>query len=235
MGRKSFYGLLVMATRLEAQAIINNFEVDPANFRLYHGKNKWDQWMLLITGVGMVNTALHTGLTLASYSFNLAINAGVAGVYSKDIPLGTVVRVSTDSIPELGAEDHEDFLNLNALGIFFDEQAPLEMNNRVSAYEKDSVFPAEWTQLPAMNAVTVNKAHGNAHSIEAFSKKYSPELESMEGAAFFMACKEFGLPYLQLRAISNYVERRDKSGWKMGLALQNLQETLTKGLAAIKV
>jgi len=54
---------------------------------------------------------------------------------------------------------------------------------------------------------------------------YGPQTESMEGAAFFMACQNTGTPCLQLRAISNYVEPRKPESWEMATAIQNLTES----------
>src|SRR5690606_23292382 len=53
-------------------------------------------------------------------------------------------------------------------------------------------------------------------------------LESMEGAAVFYACAQEELPCIQVRAISNYVEQRDKSSWKIDLAITNLNNWLQK-------
>jgi futalosine hydrolase len=44
----------------------------------------------------------------------------------------------------------------------------------------------------------------------------------MEGAAFFYACREAGVPCLQIRAVSNYVEKRNRDNWHIGLAIKNL-------------
>ncbi len=50
----------------------------------------------------------------------------------------------------------------------------------------------------------------------------------MEGAAFHYACLQENIPFLQLRSISNYVEVRDKSKWKIQLAIKELNDTLIK-------
>ena len=39
----------------------------------------------------------------------------------------------------------------------------------------------------------------------------------MEGAAFAYACSLSGVPYAQVRAISNLVERRNRKAWRMDL------------------
>jgi futalosine hydrolase len=48
----------------------------------------------------------------------------------------------------------------------------------------------------------------------------------MEGASFFYACEQAGIPGIQIRSISNLVERRNKENWQIGLAIKNLNNTL---------
>ena len=59
-------------------------------------------------------------------------------------------------------------------------------------------------QLPAVRGITVNTVHGNARTIAAIADRTSPQVESMEGAAFAYACRLSGVPY----AWSRGVERR---------------------------
>ena len=46
----------------------------------------------------------------------------------------------------------------------------------------------------------------------------------MEGAAFFYVCSMEHIPFIQLRAISNRVELRNRKAWKMDLALANVAQ-----------
>jgi len=52
------------------------------------------------------------------------------------------------------------------------------------------------------------------------------QIETMEGAAFFAVCKEYGVQAVQVRAISNFAALYDKSGWEIEKALKNLSATL---------
>jgi futalosine hydrolase len=56
--------------------------------------------------------------------------------------------------------------------------------------------------------------------------RFSPDIETMESAAFFYVCLQEKIPFLALRAISNKVEPRDKSKWNIPLAMQNLSNVL---------
>ena len=49
------------------------------------------------------------------------------------------------------------------------------------------------------------------------------QIESMEGAAFFAVCNEFGVKATQIRAISNYAALYDKAQWKIEESLEQLR------------
>lgn len=166
---------------------------------------------VLITGVGMVATAFALGRHLATHPYDLAINLGIAGSFDRNIPLGEVVEVTADNFSELGAEDKEAFLTIDELG--FGE----------SGFKSTYPLPAEFS-LKKVSAITVNTVHGNEISIKNLTDRIQPQLESMEGAAFFYACKEAGVPCLQIRAVSNYVENRNRDAWQIGLAIKNLNK-----------
>jgi len=88
--------------------------------------------------------------------------------------------------------------------------------------------------LKNVKAITVNKVHGNNESILNTFIKYHPDIETMEGAAFFYVCSMEHIPFIQLRAISNRVELRNRNAWKMDLALANLTEAIRGFIDKIK-
>ena len=164
---------------------------------------------ILVTGAGMVATAFAMGKHLAQNQYDLAINLGIAGSFDKSIVLGDVVEITEDTLAELGAEDDEDFITIEKLG--FGE------STFRSTYKLPEIF-----NLKKANAITVNTVHGNDASIKKLSGYIDAQIESMEGAAFLYACKQAGVPSLQIRAVSNYVEKRNRDAWRIGLAVKNL-------------
>jgi futalosine hydrolase len=46
----------------------------------------------------------------------------------------------------------------------------------------------------------------------------------MEGAAFAYACAISKVPYAQVRAVSNVVERRNRTAWQLDHAIRHLNE-----------
>ena len=193
--------LLVAATKAELGKVFDYYNLRGDDFV---SQPKFD---VLITGVGMTATAFALGKYLNS-NYNLVLNVGIAGSFDLNIALGSLVNIETDTFAELGAEDHEEFLTINQLG--FGE------NTCTSTYIFD--------ELPKVNGITVNKVHGNALSIAKTLSRFNPQTESMEGAAVFYACRMQNIPCLQVRAISNYVEPRNKANWQIGLAIDNLND-----------
>ena len=48
----------------------------------------------------------------------------------------------------------------------------------------------------------------------------------MEGAALHYVCLMENIPFLQLRAVSNFVGERNKANWEIGEAIHHLNEKL---------
>ena len=196
--------LVVAATSFEVESLKSKVESKDSRLKTLDLE-------LLTTGVGMVATAFALGKHLASYQYDLAINLGIAGSFDRDIALGEVVEVVEDNLSELGAEDSEQFLTIESMG--FGESK----FNSTAALSDYGNF-----DMKKCTAITVNTVHGHEPSIKKLTDHLKPQLESMEGAAFFYACKQAGVPCLQIRAVSNYVEKRNRDAWQIGLAIKNL-------------
>jgi futalosine hydrolase len=174
---------------------------------------------LLVTGVGMTATAFALGKHLALNSYDLVINLGIAGSLHPDLALAEVVNVIDDCFADLGAEDNGQFLSIQQMGLIQPNDKPF-IDGRVKSNLDKRMIPSD---LRNVSGITVNKVTGSAESI-ALCKSVYPHaaIESMEGAAFFYSCLLSGLPCMQLRAISNVVEPRNRNNWKIPEALDSL-------------
>jgi futalosine hydrolase len=174
---------------------------------------------LLTTGVGMVATAAWCSRRLAGQRYDVAFNFGVCGSFDASLTPGTVVHVVSDRVSELGAEDDDAFLTLEEL------QLPGE-SEIVNHAPPDN---AALGSLPRARGITVNTVHGSDRSIASIVERFNPQVESMEGAAFMYACLIHEVPFAQVRAVSNVVERRNRRAWKMADAIESL------GVAALRI
>lgn len=213
--------LIVSATPFEIaplrQYLEGTFEEETSNV-FTKGEQKIT---LLITGVGMTHTALNLGRFLVIESPDLVINAGIAGSFSKKIELGAVVQVISERFADLGVEEADGrFTDVHEMDLLAANEFP---------FEKGQLMHPEGHQfkfLPTANGLTVNKVHGTAASISALKKKYAADIETMEGAAFFLACMTADVSFLAIRSISNFVEPRNRAAWDLPLAIGNLNAVL---------
>lgn len=170
----------------------------------------------------MTCTAYWLGKTLSSKLYDNAINVGLAGTFTNSIKIGEVVNITSDQISELGAEDGESFLSLIDMDLIMDEDFVLnsgEMENTI-CIDNPAI-----NSLQKVKAISVNTTHGDDESIKKVKNLFNPQVESMEGAAFFYACLLEGISCVQIRSVSNKVEKRNKDNWDIPLAVKNLCST----------
>lgn len=205
--------LLVAATQAEIAPFLLSHEIlELPTVKKRIGKHHVD---ILLSGVGMVSTAFTLGQYFNENKFDLAINVGIAGSFDLTLLPGDLCRVQEDILADFGAEDGENFLRSDEIG--------LGKNTFLASTFTDFT---SYNQLPEVKAITVNKVHGNEKSISQTIDRYQPQIETMEGAAFFFACHQSNINGIQIRAISNKVERRNRENWQIGLALKNLNDML---------
>jgi futalosine hydrolase len=222
--------LLVAATYFEIAPLISSLQFTAdLSPRLKSYRSGEVQLDVLLTGVGITATAVWTARALAAKQYDLAINAGVCGSFGSVPAIGEVVNVTSDFFPELGAEDGDAFLSIHELQLLGENEAPFQ-RSRLFASAADK---AAFKSLPQVNGITVNKVHGHEASIQAVRTRWNPHTESMEGAAFFYACLTAAQPCVQIRAVSNVVERRNREAWNMPLAIRNLNNSLTQVLSSL--
>ncbi len=208
--------LLVAATEFEILPLLAYLK---KNFKNKDNRRFFSQQIdlhVLVTGVGPVATAFALGTVLAQQQFDWALNLGIAGSFNRDFALGDVFQVINDRFADIGVEEADgQFTDLFELELVDWNEAPF-INGKLYAPNPDSSF------LATASALTVSKVHGTAASIEQIAAKYPADLESMEGATFYYACLQHKLACLQVRAVSNYVEPRNRAGWDIPLAIERL-------------
>jgi futalosine hydrolase len=216
--------LLVAATLMEIRPFFAKLiPLGEATGQVSHYKFKTASIDVLITGIGMVQTAYYIGRQTLGTKYDFAINAGISGSFTDQLSIGEVVHVTEECIPEMGAEDGEELLSLFDLGLMDPDHPPYEKARLINR------FPFKSDRLAKIRTVkgaTANTIHANSESIRKIISSYHPETESMEGAAFLYSCLSDHIPCAQIRSISNYVAERDKTRWNLELAFKNLNKVL---------
>ncbi len=178
----------------------------------------------LISGPGILATAFSLTKKLKEKNYDLIINVGIAGSLDENIIPGDVVQVISEQIADSGSEDHDNFLDLFDLRLINADEFP---------FKEKWLSPKSFTtpsleKIKKVKAITVNKAHGNENSIKQLKLRNTGQIESLEGAAGFYVCMLLKTNIIQLRAISNIVEPRNRSNWNIELAITNLNASLNQ-------
>ena len=172
-----------------------------------------------VTGVGINITSYRLTKLLLNEHFDLVLNIGIAGSFSDKIGIGETVVVESEVFADWGVHTHNGFRTVFEENII---KNSLPFNANGELYCKH-IAPYFFLQnIEKVKAITVNAASGEAYQINALQNKFNPDIESMEGAAFFYVCLMENIPFIEIRGISNKVEKRDKSQWNIPYAIKNL-------------
>lgn len=178
-------------------------------------------------GVGPVRAAAGTSLELARAQadgapYQAVICAGIAGGFAGRAEVGDVVVATASVAADLGAEAAAEpdsgavgFLSLDDLG-FGTSTLPAD----------PGLFPTDGARRGQI--LTVSTATGTQATADELAGRFPEALaEAMEGFGVATAARALGLPFAEVRAISNLVGPRDREAWRVGPALAALTETFT--------
>jgi len=200
-------------------------KINPA----YAGTNKRFSVGFHESGVGLLASSVSLMKMFVQETPSLIIQVGIAGCFDKKVPLGKVFAVKDDFAGDIGVMENKVWKDLFDLKLDKPNDAP---------YEKKSL-PNPWLsqynllKLPTKKGVTVNTISTDKNKIDLYSGRYKATLESMEGAALHYIGRDLNIPFIQIRAVSNYVGERNKAKWNMQEAIYNLNETLLQYLDAL--
>lgn len=178
-------------------------EQEPLRARLTDRELIW-----VVGGMGAGATAAATLRAIRDLRPGLVIQAGIAGALPrKHLSAGDTVLVGNDRQADLGAWRPE--------------------TGRFEAF--DSCAEAQTVACPytepLRGAFRIIAARSVNSACAPLPLRDDEALESMEGAAFFAVCRDEGVPFLQLRAVSNHVGD-PRSEWRIPEALESLASNL---------
>jgi futalosine hydrolase len=176
------------------------------------------------SGVGMLASAVSLTRMLIEDKPDLVIQAGIAGCFDQKMPLGKLVVVADEMLADMGVEEDGKWKDIFDLKLEKSSYPPFERRKLANPW----VDRFNLLKLTAVTGVTVNTITTGKEKIHQLVKKYDPVIESMEGAALHYACLQAGTPFLQVRALSNYIGERDKSNWLLKESITNLNQALVK-------
>lgn len=175
-------------------------------------------------GVGKVAAAVACTRALIELRPPLVVNFGVAGAYLGGPAVGAVCLVAREFLADEGAEQEDGFRSLDAMGLgsvgpfLADEPATSELSRRLGG-------------VPRVDGATVSSCSATDARGQEVAGRTGAAVESMEGAAVAMAASACGVPWVQLRAVSNRTGDRAKAGWDLDRARTALHHAVHRVLA----
>lgn len=194
-------------------------------------KRGGDDHLLVVTGLGLLNSALVLGRALERSSVSGVLNIGVAGSFDLDrLPMLSPCVVNREIWPEYGLLG-QDGLDPRGLGFALGHARGREIWDHIDLSPGDSAREMGLElpdKLPTATSLTVSGVTGTRDRAEELAQRYVADIENMEGFALAYACELAGLPFVELRVVSNLVGSREKEHWNLSGALKKLSEFYAK-------
>ena len=188
------------------------------------GKVGGEEVLLVATGIGAVNAAHALTCVLQGRRPAWVLQVGVGGAYPQSgLGIGDWALASEENYGDLGVRTEKGWQGGDVIGIPVLDGDVVRYNN----------FPLDgaWVQqaagiLPEAQVgpfVTVQECSGtDALGLER-GARFGALCENMEGAAAAHLCALYGVPFIEVRAMSNMVERRDRERWDLPWAVERAQ------------
>ena len=214
--------LLVTATGLEAAPFKNalTWQPLPAFYGELFSLPGRDVYLAHL-GVAKVNTAAGLAVALHTLKPDKVIQFGIGGAFSESgLELGQVAVATQETHIDTGVQLENDWHDMETLGF------PL-LEGHYNTFPTDP----ELTQtLTALTGATP-RAFGTSETVTGYStlatslyERFGVAVESMEGAAAAQVCAALGVPFAELRGISNFVGERNKAYWDIGGAVEAVNQ-----------
>lgn len=213
--------LVVAATAMELAPLLETLaaptSADGRWSERHHGRVGALPVALAACGIGKVNAAAGTMAHLLETRARAVVQVGIGGAYlGSFLSNGLVAAASEELQLDLGLRHADGRVEgLAALG--FPATPALagrpERDERVPTHDGLQQALREACGLPTLRFATLDAVTGDVDAGAALQRAFDVSVESMEGAAVAQLCDRLGVPFAELRGVSNLVGHRDKRLW----------------------
>lgn len=225
--------LLLCATEREAAPTVSALATAPESGPwglAWQGRIGAEAVVLAIPGVGKVNTAAALALAVQRWLPRAVLQFGIGGAYvGSFLSVGMVALASAEVHVDCGAGRGEAWRDLEALG-FPLLTGPPPRYNEIPTDAALTAAVAERLRLPAVRFATSERVTEDLDEAERLQRRHDVSIESMEGAAAAQVCLALGVPFAELRAVSNIVGERDRAAWDVRGAVRGANEAVAAAL-----
>lgn len=185
-----------------------------------------DDPRMLALGVGKVAATLALARRVIAARPSAVVLFGVAGAYAGGPAIGDACLVTEDWLADEGVDTPAGLVTLEALGLGV--RGPLVADAALT----QALDARLGGGLPRVVGATVSTCSGtDARAAALVAACPGAQVESMEGAAVGSVCAALGIPWAQLRVVSNRTGDRERGGWDLPGALVRLHAAVARLVA----
>ncbi len=191
---------------------------------------------LCIGGMGKVNAGHAATLLLTRYGAQALFIFGIGGAYpSSGARIGDIVLAKEEIAGDEGVLTASGFEDTRSIGIPLLKTASTVIYNTYTAPE-GLLTPSlqlltsltDQCRVHVGSFVTLSTCTGTARRANELEARYHGLCENMEGAAAAQVAELHGVPWLEVRGISNIVQDRDLATWDIPKAAAAAQNALLR-------
>jgi futalosine hydrolase len=190
---------------------------------------------LVLTGIGAVNTAhALTRQLLTGPKPSLVIQTGIAGAFvPAGLAVGAAVLATDEMYGDVGIITTDGWFPADRIGIPL-VAATATRPARFNHFPFDEGLVARASEVCGAlvgrtgRFLTMAQGTGVRSLGDSLYERFGALCESMEGAAAAHVCALYDVPFLEVRGISNLVEDRDRSSWRINEAADSAQRVVLR-------
>ncbi len=173
----------------------------------------------LITGIGLVDTAhsLTAFLERQGGAVSSVMNIGVGGAFTGGkVKTLDLCLASSEVIGDMAICLEDRLASLGSPELVLHQFFPCQ-GKLLGQFQKwcaETGQEVHFGPFVSVNCVSATQKRG-----DMLATTYGAISENMEGAAVARVCQGYGVDWLELRAMSNMVEDRDTSAWRLNEAI----------------
>lgn len=235
--------LLVCAVKEEEEHILSSMkrrrEFNIGGRFTVRGRLSGKDVVVARSGPGKVNAGVSTALSIERFAPEIIINFGIGGLYPGAGGSDTILAVAEKEIyADEGVLLEKGFhgLSFMKLSLATEETPPIfneiPVDKRLFSTQKEVVkktgLPFAWGAFLTVSTVT-----GTDDRARQLRRRYGAVCENMEGASVGHVAYLYGIPFGEIRGISNLVGRRNRRYWRVREASISVQEAIISVIDAL--
>ncbi|MCM0080133.1 futalosine hydrolase [Geomonas sp. Red32] len=195
--------------------------VELGHLEAYRGSVAGREVLCAVTGIGKANAASATTVLLERKEIELLVNIGCGGAFpGQGLSVGGLAIATSECFADEGVLTPQGWHGLDLIGIPLFEHGGRPVFNAVELPGELASFSLQLARRLGVSAqqgpfLTVSTCSGTSARAAELLAHFPALCENMEGAAVAQMALLYGVPFLEVRGISNLVEDRDLSRWDL--------------------